>query len=99
MDRKEVTLYRTLFKGREDVFAIHWQKGNKSGYMPAYQFDPYMYRRHKLKGGSFKNYDDKTYLPVTDQQLNKHFSGEQLIGIYPTCLKSGGQAWWWLGIK
>ncbi len=83
MDRKEVTLYRTLFKGREDVFAIYWQKGNKSGYMPAYQFDPYMYRRHKLKGGSFKNYEDKTYLPVTDQQLNKHFSGEQLIGIYP----------------
>lgn len=80
---KDISLYRSLFKGRDDVFAIHWQKGNKAGYMPAYQFDPYMYRRHKMKGGSFKNYEDKTYLPFTDQQLIKHFSGEQLIGVYP----------------
>jgi hypothetical protein len=26
----------------EDVFAIRWKKGNKSGYMPAYHYDPYM---------------------------------------------------------
>ncbi|MCD4745421.1 MAG: DEAD/DEAH box helicase [Bacteroidales bacterium] len=80
---KQLSLYRSLFRGKEDVFAIHWQKGNKSGYMPAYQFDPYMYRLHKMKGGIFKNYKDKTYLPLTDQQLLKHFNGEQLIGIYP----------------
>ena len=80
---KQLSLYRPLFKGREDVFAIRWQKGNKSGYMPSYQYDPYMYRLHKMKGGTFKNYMDKTYLPFTDQQLIKHFNGEQLIGIYP----------------
>ncbi len=51
--------------------------------MPAYKYDPYMYRLHKMKGGSFKNYKDKTYLPLTDQQLIKHLNGEQLIGIYP----------------
>ena len=51
--------------------------------MPAYQFDPYMYRLHKMKGGSFANYADKTYLHFTDDQLIKHFDGEQLIGIYP----------------
>lgn len=59
--RNQLSLYRSLFKGREDVFAIHWQKGNKSGYMPAYQYDPYMYRLHKMKGGSFKKYKDKRY--------------------------------------
>ena len=79
----QLSLYRSLFKGREDVFAKHWQKGNQGGYMPAYQFDPYLYRIHKTKGGSFKNYQDKTYLPFTDQQLIKHLNGEQLIGIYP----------------
>lgn len=80
---KKVNLFGALFKGREDVFAIHWQKGNKSGYMPAYQYDPYMYRLHKMKGGTFKNYKDKTYLPLADRQIIKHLKGEQLIGIYP----------------
>jgi hypothetical protein len=36
-----------------------------------------------MKGGTFKDYKDKSYLPLTDQQLLKHFNGEQLIGIYP----------------
>jgi len=50
----QLTLYRSLFRGREDVFAIHWKKGDKSGYMPAYQYDPYLYRLHKMNGGTFK---------------------------------------------
>ena len=43
--------------------------------MPAYQYDPYMYRLHKIKGGSFKDYNDKTYLPLTDQHIKKHLNG------------------------
>ena len=82
-ENKKINLFKSLFKGREDVFAIRWQKGNKGGYMPAYQYDPYMYRLHKMKGGTFKDYKDKTYLSLTDQQFQKHLNGEQLIGIYP----------------
>jgi hypothetical protein len=82
-DNEKLRFFKSLFKGREDVFAIKWEKGNKSGYMPAYQYDPYIYRLHKMKGGSFKDYKDKTYLPLTDQQIIKHLNGEQLIGIYP----------------
>lgn len=82
-ENEKLNLFKNLFKGREDVFAIRWEKGNKNGYMPAYHYDPYMYRLHKMKGGTFKDYKDKTYLPLTDQQLLKHFNGEQLIGIYP----------------
>ncbi len=82
-DKHKLILIHSLFNSRKDVFAIHWQKGKKSGYMPAYHFDPYMYRLHKMKGGSFKNYKDKTYLPLTDQQIIKHLNGDQLIGIYP----------------
>lgn len=89
-EHEKLNLFKSLFKGREDVFAIRWEKparpsggGKKSGYMPAYHYDPYMYRLHKMKGGTFKDYKDKTYLPLTDQQLLKHFNGEQLIGIYP----------------
>ena len=80
---EKLRLFRSLFRGREDVFAIRWEKGKKNGYMPACQYDPYMYRLHKRKGGTLGDYEDKTYLPLTDHQLLKHFKGEQLIGIYP----------------
>ncbi len=79
----QIQIFKSVFKGREDVFAVRWEKGNKSGYMPAYSYDPYMYRVHKMKGGTFQNYQDKTYLKLTDSEIAKHLNGEQLIGIYP----------------
>ena len=82
-ESEKLKLFRGLFKGREDVFAIHWEKGKKSGYIPAYHFDPYMHRLHKMKGGTFKDYKGKTYLRLTNEQILKHLKGEQLIGIYP----------------
>ena len=78
-----IQLFKSVFIGREDVFAIRWEKGNKSGYMPAFFYDPYRYRAHKLKGGTFQNYTDKEYLPFTDKEIEKHLNGDQLIGIYP----------------
>ncbi|TRX51575.1 DEAD/DEAH box helicase [Fulvivirga sp. M361] len=80
---EQLELYKSLFKVREDVFAIRWEKGNKKGYFPAYHFDPYMYKLHKMKGGTFGNYTDKTLLQLDDSQLIKHFLGEQHIGGYP----------------
>ncbi len=79
----QIQIFKSVFKGREDVFAVRWEKGNKSGYMPAYHYDPYMYRAHKMKGGTFQTYNDKTYLKLTDQEIVKHLNGEQLIGVYP----------------
>ncbi|SMD32067.1 hypothetical protein SAMN04488029_0405 [Reichenbachiella faecimaris] len=79
----QLGLYKALFKVREDVFAIRWEKGNKKGYSPAYHYDPYLYKLHKMKGGSFANFTEKSYLKLDDYQLKKHFSGEQHIGGYP----------------
>lgn len=78
-----IDLFRSLFKGREDVFAVRWEKGNKSGYMPAYFFDPYRYRLHKISGGTFQNFNEKSYLELTDEQIQKHLNGKHQIGIYP----------------
>jgi superfamily II DNA or RNA helicase len=72
-----------VFAGREDVFAVRWEKGNKSGYMPAYFYDPYRYRAHKMNGGTFHNFADKEYLPLTEKEIEKHLNGEQHIGVYP----------------
>jgi hypothetical protein len=84
----DINLFRSVFRGREDAFAIRWEKGNKSGYMPSYQFDPYHYRIHKAKGGTLSNYQDKTLQPLTDEQIKRHLFGEQLIGIYPLLLNN-----------
>ena len=78
-----IELFKSVFTGREDVFAVRWEKGNKSGYMPAYFYDPYRYRVHKMNGGTFQNYLDKEHLALSEREIEKHLNGEQHIGIYP----------------
>ena len=77
---EHINLFKSVFKGREDVFAVRWEKGNKSGYMPACPFDPYFYRMHKSKDG---NFNDKTYLTLTNNEIEKHLNGQKFIGVYP----------------
>ncbi len=45
---ENITKFLLLFKRREDVFAVRWEKSGKYGYMPAYQYDVYHYRVHKM---------------------------------------------------
>jgi hypothetical protein len=59
-DQSNVDVFKSLFKGREDVFAVRWEKGNKSGYMPAYFYDPYRLRVHKMNCGTFQNFSEKS---------------------------------------
>ena len=42
-------IIKTIFKGREDVFAIRWEREGKTGYMPAYNFDWNEFLMHKKK--------------------------------------------------
>lgn len=77
-----INLYRTLFKGREDVYAIHWSKGTKSGYMPAKFYDPYFNRTYK-KSTNPTGSETIKYLPLTNDQIQRHLEGRQLIGLYP----------------
>jgi hypothetical protein len=78
-----IEMFRSLFRGREDVFAIRWEKGRKSGYMPAYSYDRFRYRAHKIKGGTLKDFADKRLTPLSDEQIAQHVKGKQHIGLYP----------------
>ena len=71
LDLNQIRLFRSIFRGRDDVFAVRWEKGNKTGYMPSYTFDSHMLRVHKIGGGTFQNYEHKSYKPLTDQQIEK----------------------------
>ncbi|WP_163411232.1 DEAD/DEAH box helicase [Flavobacterium ajazii] len=78
-----IQLFKSVFIGRNDVFAVRWEKSGKAGYIPAYQYDPYHYRVYKMNGGTFQNYPHKTYLSLTEAEIYKHLNGIQQIGIYP----------------
>lgn len=83
MKDDRLNLFKSLFKGREDVFALRLEKVGKSSYMPAYNFDPHRYKLHQMKGGTFQTFADKTYQSLTDDHLIKHLKGEQVVGLYP----------------
>ncbi|WP_462282147.1 TOTE conflict system archaeo-eukaryotic primase domain-containing protein, partial [Salinivirga cyanobacteriivorans] len=78
-----IQLYKSLFKGRTDVYAVRWQKDGRSGYMPAYKVDWTDYNKHKAQGGTFKDYKNKEYLPYDGKAIENHLSGKETHGIYP----------------
>ena len=71
---EKVALFRTLFRGREDVYPILWvnERTGKKGYSPA------------VKGGWIGPSDkQRDYLPLTDETIQAHLSGQKTIGVYP----------------
>ncbi len=78
-----ITIFKSLFHGRQDVYATHWEKDGKSGYMPAYKVDWSDYKKHTASGGTFKDYSKKEYLPFTTEVILRHFHGSETVGIYP----------------
>lgn len=81
--QSHIDAYKSLFRGRDDVYAVRWEKEGRSGYVPAYKVDWEDYNRHKSSGGTFVNYSKKEYLPFNDTALKEHFLGKSTIGIYP----------------
>ncbi len=78
-DRK-VGLFRSLFRGREDVYAVRWQSRNgKSGYSPAcaHEWDPLLCKKPCSKCSNSK------YIPMSDEAIREHLVGKKVLGVYP----------------
>jgi len=74
---EKVALFRSLFRGRDDVYAVRWEGRNgKAGYSPACR---------KVWGHSFPHHPDqpKEYFPLTDQVIHDHLTGKITAGVYP----------------
>jgi superfamily II DNA or RNA helicase len=74
---EKVKLFRSLFRGREDVYATRWEGRNgKTGYSPAHR---------KIWSNSFQKRPDepKEYFPLTDQVIHDHLTGKLTAGVYP----------------
>ncbi len=82
-NQEKLTLYRSLFRGRDDVYPRRWEKNGKSGWTPAYSFDWDEFNAHRARGGTIKDFENKTLLPVTNEVLLNHLLGKETIGIYP----------------
>ena len=81
--KNNLAIFKSLFKGREDVFAVRWEKDGKSGYTPAYNLNWQDYALHKAKGGSLHDFAAKAPKPLSDENLLRHLTGVETIGIYP----------------
>lgn len=71
---EKIALFRALFRGRNDVYAIRWDnpRNGKSGWSPAVVGGPANAKR-----------PDREYLPLTDAVIEAHLSGRVHVGLYP----------------
>ena len=81
--RQRIALFRSLFRGREDVYARRWENADgRHGYMPAVVKD--WKAINKSRPEDRKKVDQKTrkFLPLTDAVIEDHLLGKETIGVY-----------------
>ena len=77
----KLALFRSLFRGRKDVYAVRWENTTgRSGYSPAYTDK---WGRVRLGKPRTEYAESQSYLPVTDQVIHDHLTGKHTVGIYP----------------
>ncbi len=81
---EKVALFRTLFRGRADVYPIRWEgkTSGKSGYAPACanEWRAGVCEKPRIKCGDCAH---RVLLPLTDAVIYDHLAGEHTIGVYP----------------
>jgi superfamily II DNA or RNA helicase len=91
----QVTLFRSLFRGREDVYPVRWEgKYGRSGYSPACanEWKRPLCGKPKTKCADCEN---RNLIPVTDEIIRNHLIGKHTIGVYPLLLD---ETCWFLAI-
>lgn len=79
----KIKLFRSLFQGREDVYAIRWEaKSGKSGYTPAcaHEWKQPICLKPAIKCSDCQN---RKLLPLTNKVIIDHLNGKHVVGIYP----------------
>ena len=81
---EKVNLFRSLFRGREDVFPIRFvsKKTGKAGYAPACanKFVRGVCDLPKVKCGECPN---QAFIPFDDAAVVGHLTGRHVMGVYP----------------
>lgn len=81
---EKLVLFRRLFRGRDDVYAVRWESKatGKSGYAPACENEwrPGICEKPRIKCSDCGH---RRLSPLTDAVVYAHLAGEQTIGVYP----------------
>jgi superfamily II DNA or RNA helicase len=80
---ERIKLFRDLFKGRTDVYAVRWEsKNGRSGYSPAceHEWQPPLCQKPTIKCSECQH---RKLRPLTNQVIYDHLTGKQTIGLYP----------------
>jgi superfamily II DNA or RNA helicase len=80
---EKLTLFRSLFRGREDVYALRWEKGDKQGYAPAADMDWRALNAAPLEKRKEVARKTRSLRLLTDATIRDHLEGKVTIGIYP----------------
>jgi superfamily II DNA or RNA helicase len=81
---QRIALFRSLFRGREDIYAIRWENNDgRSGYMPKADRDWKSYLSANDEDRKKVDRLTRTYRPLTADVIHGHLVGEQTVGIYP----------------
>ena len=78
----KVSLFRSLFRGREDVYAVRWEgRSGKTGYSPA------GIREWGQAGsagrGQKRPFRHSKLFALSEEVIRDHLLGKQTIGVYP----------------
>lgn len=76
---EKLLVYKDYFKGRNDCYAIRWEKDGKSGYVPSYSKEVKFLNKDEKKRIPFR----ERYEKLSDEVILKHLKGQETIGIYP----------------
>jgi len=80
----KIALFRSLFRGREDVYAVRWQRADgRSGYSPSAKRDWKAYLSSKAADRRTVDRETRALLPLNDDAIGQHLRGEITVGVYP----------------
>ncbi|MBN6131734.1 TOTE conflict system archaeo-eukaryotic primase domain-containing protein, partial [Escherichia coli] len=81
---EKVALFRRLFRGRDDVWALRWESktSGKSGYSPACanEWQLGICGKPRIKCGDCAH---RQLIPVSDLVIYQHLAGTHTAGLYP----------------
>ena len=81
---RKIALFRSLFRGRDDVYAVRWEgPSGKCGYSPASIHDWDALRSVAKADWKKRDKETRELLPLTDEAIHNHLSGKVTIGVYP----------------
>jgi len=83
--QEKINLFKSLFRGRADVFAVRWEKkdGSASGYTPVCLNEWKTGVCNKTQGKKCKDCQHSQYVGINNEYIEQHLRGAKTYGIYP----------------